>query len=522
MNTAQKNNSRKTTTPFKAKIALIIFGLFLCFLILETGLRLGGFLFLSLQEYRNVQSIKEKDTYRIICLGESSTAGQYPHFLEEALNQSNIGVSFSVIDKGIVAANTSAILSQVEDYLNVYNPDMVVTMMGINDRGKHIPFEKDTASKTMLLIRSFRIYKLIRLLWLHILTKAQEIGIHMPNRDKQLFKENPVKLMYAKSISNEDLFKKALERDPEDDWAYTELGWIYKKQGKHSEAIDLFRKAVKLNPANGKAYAGLGWICREQGKLPEAEDLFKKAIELNPENAWVYAELGWIYQKHGKHSEAEHLFKKAVELDPENDWAYTELGLVYRAQGKLSEAEYLFEKAIEFNPESDQAYTELGWVYQNQGKRSEAIDLFKKALKFNPDNDLAYGALSVLYQETGKPDLATEYANKANELRLGYYHSGTANNYRKLKEVLDKKGIRLVCVQYPMRSIEPLKNIFNQDKGIIFVDNERIFKQAVHQTSYKEYFTDMFGGDFGHCTEKGNRLLAKNIADTILKEIFDK
>jgi hypothetical protein len=31
---------------------------------------------------------------------------------------------------------------------------------------------------------------------------------------------------------------------------------------------------------------------------------------------------------------------------------------------------------------------------------------------------------------------------------------------------------------------------------------------------------DMFGGDFGHCTEKGNQLLAQNIADTILKEVF--
>ena len=32
---------------------------------------------------------------------------------------------------------------------------------------------------------------------------------------------------------------------------------------------------------------------------------------------------------------------------------------------------------------------------------------------------------------------------------------------------------------------------------------------------------DMFGGDFGHCTVKGNRLLAENVARVILKEIFD-
>jgi hypothetical protein len=32
----------------------------------------------------------------------------------------------------------------------------------------------------------------------------------------------------------------------------------------------------------------------------------------------------------------------------------------------------------------------------------------------------------------------------------------------------------------------------------------------------------MFGGDFGHCTPKGNMLLAQNIADVILGEVFNK
>jgi hypothetical protein len=36
------------------------------------------------------------------------------------------------------------------------------------------------------------------------------------------------------------------------------------------------------------------------------------------------------------------------------------------------------------------------------------------------------------------------------------------------------------------------------------------------------YFVDMSGGDFGHCAPKGNRLLAENIANVILKEVFHK
>jgi len=54
------------------------------------------------------------------------------------------------------------------------------------------------------------------------------------------------------------------------------------------------------------------------------------------------------------------------------------------------------------------------------------------------------------------------------------------------------------------------------------VDNERIFKETVSNDGYEAYFKDAFAGDFGHCTEKGNRLLAENIANTIIKEVFHK
>jgi len=80
-----------------------------------------------------------------------------------------------------------------------------------------------------------------------------------------------------------------------------------------------------------------------------------------------------------------------------------------------------------------------------------------------------------------------------------------------------------VCVQYPLRSVNPLKKIFKGfTQGVIFVDNEKIFKDAVAQEGYEAYFSDKFAGDFGHCTKKGNRLLAQNIANAIVKGISNK
>ncbi|NQS90464.1 tetratricopeptide repeat protein [Patescibacteria group bacterium] len=491
-----KNESPQSKISFRQRIILVLFGLFLFFVLLEASLRLGGFILLSMQEHRNLQSIKQKSTYRILCLGESTTQGQYPQFLEQVLNQHNIGVRFSVVDKGMGSTNTPKILSQVESYLNEYHPDTVVTMMGINDEGEHIPFEVVTTSKGMLLIRSFRAYKLTRLLWLHILTKAKEVGFYKPNEDRRssgkvqtYLPEIGLKEDYAESILTEDSFKKAIELNPKNDNAYVGLGWLYKDQGKLVESEQAFKKATELNPKNDSAYVGLlGQVYRDQVKYPEAELVFKKAIELNPKNDNAYVGLGWIY----------------------------------RGQGKFSQAEDSFKKAIGFNPKNYLAYAELGWLYRDQGKFSPAEDSFKKAMGLNPKNDNAYRAILGLYEEIGKPELAKEYAKKVNASRLKYYSSITVNSYHKLKAILDKRGIKLVCAQYPMRSMQPLKKIFERDEGIIFVDNESVFKEALRKSGYQEYFSDMFGGDFGHCTQKGNRLLAQNIADTILKEIFGK
>jgi Tfp pilus assembly protein PilF len=497
------------------KISLILFGLFLTIVILEIGLRIGGLAILSIQEYRNTQSIKQKGSFRIMCLGESTTQGQYPPYLEEILNKRNIGIKFSVIDKGIPGINTRDMLSQLSYNIDKYQPDMVITMMGINDSGAHMPYEKDSNSKIVLTICSSRAYKLIRIFWLHIITKLKEKGFYLQNISKQ--KNNYQKIHRESKI--ELISEKNSSLTPKDDSTYVTLGWFYTNQGKLMDAEQSFKKAIELNLKNKDAYEGLGWLYRGQWRLLEVEQSFKKAEELNSNNGDIYNVLGQIYKEQGKITEAEQLFKKAIELNSTGGQAYIGLGQIYKEQGKITEAEQVFKKAIEFNPNNTDIYNAFGNFCIEQGKITEAEQVFKKAIELTPDNDRLYGSLATIYCEIGNNELSEVYAKKAESLRGGYLDPDVINNYHVLKQILDKRKIKLVCVQYPVRSIRPLKNIFKEEAegSIIFVDNEKIFKDAIRKEGYKEYFRDMFGGDFGHCTKKGNRLLAENIANTILK-----
>jgi len=155
-----KSNINNRVIPKKTllwqKIILSSLGLFLVALTLEIGLRASGFIMLSIQEYKNLQSIKEKGSCRIMCLGESTTQNQYPPHLEEILNKRDIGIKFSVIDKGMASIDTGVVLAQLEANLDKYQPDIVVTMIGCNDR--RTMYYQDIPESDAWLFRHCRVY----------------------------------------------------------------------------------------------------------------------------------------------------------------------------------------------------------------------------------------------------------------------------------------------------------------------------------------------------------------------------
>ncbi len=130
--------------------------------------------------------------------------------------------------------------------------------------------------------------------------------------------------------------------------------------------------------------------------------------------------------------------------------------------------------------------------------------------------DVAYGLKLAADALAGKAIDTNVNSHAAKET---YYLPVTIENYLQLKEIITRRGIKLVAVQYPMRSINPLKEILGSDQKVIFIDNESLFKKAVAGSSYADYFVDHFGGDFGHCTAKGNSLLAGHVADAILETV---
>ena len=92
-------------------------------------------------------------------------------------------------------------------------------------------------------------------------------------------------------------------------------------------------------------------------------------------------------------------------------------------------------------------------------------------------------------------------------------------NYKKLANLCKKNNIQLIVMQYPTLSILPYKIYLKDYKNIIFVSNEENFKKALKEKKYFEIFIDSYCGEFGHCTDYGNKLIAKNLTKVIKKII---
>jgi tetratricopeptide (TPR) repeat protein len=171
-----------------------------------------------------------------------------------------------------------------------------------------------------------------------------------------------------------------------------------------NDAAVYYQQALDMDPGNFKAVTNLGLAYYEMKEYREALDAYKKAVELNPDDPAPYEKMFTIYKDVDQTGEAvkasllaaeSHLknediqkaienWKRVLELDMQNVKAHARLGMVYERLGKkkLAVSEYI-------NTAS------LLQLAGNTVKASESID---RALKCSPENIIALRAKEILHQ----------------------------------------------------------------------------------------------------------------------------
>ncbi|QEG01405.1 TPR repeat-containing protein YrrB [Stieleria maiorica] len=187
----------------------------------------------------------------------------------------------------------------------------------------------------------------------------------------------------------EELYQRALERDPNHIDALHFLGVLRHQQGDSEEAVRLIRRALLGNPAYHGARNNLGNVLKESERFDEAEAEYRRVIQAAPGHADAHNNLGAVLRALKRTDEAIESFRRAIEAQPRHADAHLNLGNALKASGQREESLTAFRTAVEINPRHSTAHLSLGRALYVYGRADEAVVVYRSWLKIDPDNPIA-------------------------------------------------------------------------------------------------------------------------------------
>ena len=232
-------------------------------------------------------------------------------------------------------------------------------------------------------------------------------------------------------------FKKALEVNPYDEFAYNNLGRAYWQDRKYDEAADAFHKQLETNPLDKFAHGNLGAMYAEWHKYDLAAPELEKAASLSPEDAGLQVSLGDAYLNLGQDQKALEAFDRATEISAtplvwnniayqlslknshlEKARQYAESAVASTAAGLRNlSLDQLNQRDLALVPSLIAYWDTLGWVYYAEGNLDKAEKYVSAAWLLGNHGEVG-DHLGQIYEKRGDKDKAIRtYAMSMSGLR---------------------------------------------------------------------------------------------------------
>jgi lysophospholipase L1-like esterase len=170
---------KKSTERIAAVLMGSVVGLALACAVLEVGLRTAAFVLARSSIHSGTAADASGGTFRILCIGDSNTYGTgverfetYPAQLQTFLNARRGTTRFQVTNLGVPGSNSAQVRNRLPRYLDLYDPDLVIVLIGVNDYWN--PEETETEAATSpdqrlhRRLSKLRTYRLVLLLIEHL------------------------------------------------------------------------------------------------------------------------------------------------------------------------------------------------------------------------------------------------------------------------------------------------------------------------------------------------------------------
>ena len=175
---------------------------------------------------------------------------------------------------------------------------------------------------------------------------------------------------------------------------------------------------VELAPNNPLGYENIGSIYLREGKWTEAIPQFQKAITIAP-SSFSYSNLGTAYFFLKNYDDSVKMYAKATEITPNSEELFGNLGDAYRWSGHSDEAATAYNKAIslafqqlQVNPRSATTMGDLAIYYAKKGDSRNALQYIQQARSISPQD------VQLMYWEAVTKTLVAKPEDALKSLRL--------------------------------------------------------------------------------------------------------
>ncbi|MGN1153916.1 MAG: tetratricopeptide repeat protein [Candidatus Gastranaerophilaceae bacterium] len=162
------------------------------------------------------------------------------------------------------------------------------------------------------------------------------------------------------------------------------------KQKNYKKAKEYFDIAIRNNPENRYAYNNLGLVYWNIKEYKLSERAFKKANRINEKFTAPLDNLAQMLISVGEFEKAQKYLKDAI-LKNKNDYcAYYLLGLINKSESNYKDSIRYFNTASQMNPDFYLSYLQLADVYYYTKDYAWSNSALDKYLEKFPNDDYAY------------------------------------------------------------------------------------------------------------------------------------
>ena len=185
----------------------------------------------------------------------------------------------------------------------------------------------------------------------------------------------------------EGLLRSAIEHDPSDSEATTQMGTLALARHQFTEALTWGQKANALAPYASRPLGIISDAQTQLGRYPEAIASLQQMVNQRPDLS-SYSRVSYLRELYGDVPGAIDAMQRAIQAGgpvPEN-LAYTEvlLGNLYFNAGKLSDAQGQYQRALRDFPGYVQGIAGIASVRAAQKEYGEAARLYQRAIDIYP------------------------------------------------------------------------------------------------------------------------------------------